>query len=183
MLVKSIKYNLYYTLRPEWGHPHQASPCPRLSPHARARLPSPDAEMPPTTHNFLPPHVAATEMNARLPPHQRRPTQNPRRATLAQIPRVARAASFPGCQDASLFPSCSPPPNPRHAASTEPQPEPIPPSMPDHAPSPPTAPPNPRRAASTEPQPKWKGNRVKPFPKWFWWLNCPTQIIGLTSLL
>ena len=29
----------------------------------------------------------------------------------------------------------------------------------------------------------WKGNRVKPFPKWFWWLNCPTQIIGLTSLL
>jgi hypothetical protein len=21
----------------------------------------------------------------------------------------------------------------------------------------------------------------KPFPKWFWWLNCPTQIIGLTS--
>jgi hypothetical protein len=21
------------------------------------------------------------------------------------------------------------------------------------------------------------------FPKWFWWLNCPTQIIGLTSLL
>jgi hypothetical protein len=26
----------------------------------------------------------------------------------------------------------------------------------------------------------WKGNRVKPFPKWFWWLNCPTQIIGLT---
>jgi hypothetical protein len=31
--------------------------------------------------------------------------------------------------------------------------------------------------------PWWKGNRVKPFPKWFWWLNCPTQIIGLTSLL
>jgi hypothetical protein len=29
----------------------------------------------------------------------------------------------------------------------------------------------------------WKGNRVKPFPKWFWWLKCPTQIIGLTSLL
>jgi hypothetical protein len=28
----------------------------------------------------------------------------------------------------------------------------------------------------------WKGNRVKPFPNWFWWLNCPTQIIGLTSL-
>jgi cation diffusion facilitator CzcD-associated flavoprotein CzcO len=28
-----------------------------------------------------------------------------------------------------------------------------------------------------------KGNRVKPFPKWFWWLNCSTQIIGLTSLL
>jgi hypothetical protein len=27
----------------------------------------------------------------------------------------------------------------------------------------------------------WKGNRVKPFPKWFWWLNCPTQIIWLTS--
>jgi hypothetical protein len=24
---------------------------------------------------------------------------------------------------------------------------------------------------------------VKPFPKWFWWLNCPTQIIGLTSLI
>jgi hypothetical protein len=23
----------------------------------------------------------------------------------------------------------------------------------------------------------------KPFPKWFWWLKCPTQIIGLTSLL
>jgi hypothetical protein len=21
------------------------------------------------------------------------------------------------------------------------------------------------------------------FPNWFWWLNCPTQIIGLTSLL
>jgi hypothetical protein len=20
----------------------------------------------------------------------------------------------------------------------------------------------------------WKGNRVKPFTKWFWWLNCPT---------
>ena len=29
----------------------------------------------------------------------------------------------------------------------------------------------------------WKGNRLKPFPNWFWWLNCPTQIIGLTSLL
>jgi hypothetical protein len=29
----------------------------------------------------------------------------------------------------------------------------------------------------------WKGNRLTPFPKWFWWLNCPTQIIGLTSLL
>ena len=29
----------------------------------------------------------------------------------------------------------------------------------------------------------WKGNRVKPFPNWFWWLKCPTQIIGLTSLL
>jgi hypothetical protein len=28
----------------------------------------------------------------------------------------------------------------------------------------------------------WKGNRVKPFPNWFWWLNCPTQIIGITSL-
>jgi hypothetical protein len=28
----------------------------------------------------------------------------------------------------------------------------------------------------------WKGNRVKPFPNWFWWLNWPTQIIGLTSL-
>jgi hypothetical protein len=23
----------------------------------------------------------------------------------------------------------------------------------------------------------WKGNRVKPFPKWFWWLNCPTQTV------
>jgi hypothetical protein len=23
----------------------------------------------------------------------------------------------------------------------------------------------------------------KPFPKCFWWLKCPTQIIGLTSLL
>ena len=22
----------------------------------------------------------------------------------------------------------------------------------------------------------WKGNRLTPFPKWFWWLNCPTQI-------
>jgi hypothetical protein len=32
-------------------------------------------------------------------------------------------------------------------------------------------------------QKMWKGNRLKPFPKWFWWLNCPTQIIGLTSLL
>jgi hypothetical protein len=30
---------------------------------------------------------------------------------------------------------------------------------------------------------KWKGNRLTPFPNWFWWLNCPTQIIGLTSLL
>ena len=29
----------------------------------------------------------------------------------------------------------------------------------------------------------WKGNRLTPFPNWFWWLNCPTQIIGLTSLL
>jgi hypothetical protein len=29
----------------------------------------------------------------------------------------------------------------------------------------------------------WKENRLTPFPKWFWWLNCPTQIIGLTSLL
>jgi hypothetical protein len=28
-----------------------------------------------------------------------------------------------------------------------------------------------------------KGNRVKPFPKQFWWLNCLTQTIGLTSLL
>jgi hypothetical protein len=27
----------------------------------------------------------------------------------------------------------------------------------------------------------WKGNRLTPFPNWFWWLNCPTQIIGLTS--
>jgi hypothetical protein len=31
--------------------------------------------------------------------------------------------------------------------------------------------------------PRWKGNRLTPFPNWFWWLNCPTQIIGLTSLL
>jgi hypothetical protein len=31
--------------------------------------------------------------------------------------------------------------------------------------------------------PNWKGNRLTPFPNWFWWLNCPTQIIGLTSLL
>jgi hypothetical protein len=29
----------------------------------------------------------------------------------------------------------------------------------------------------------WKGNSLTPFPKWFWWLNCPTQTIGLTSLL
>ena len=29
----------------------------------------------------------------------------------------------------------------------------------------------------------WKGNRLTPFPNWFWWLNWPTQIIGLTSLL
>jgi hypothetical protein len=29
----------------------------------------------------------------------------------------------------------------------------------------------------------WKGIRLTPFPNWFWWLNCPTQIIGLTSLL
>jgi hypothetical protein len=29
----------------------------------------------------------------------------------------------------------------------------------------------------------WKGNRVKPFPKWLWWLNCLTQTIRLTSLL
>jgi hypothetical protein len=24
------------------------------------------------------------------------------------------------------------------------------------------------------PSANWKGNRVKPFPKWFWWLKCPT---------
>ncbi|PWZ09415.1 Phosphatidylinositol 4-phosphate 5-kinase 4 [Zea mays] len=58
---------------------------------------------------------------------------SPRSRTYARLPS-------PGCRDASLFPSCSPPPNPRCAASTEPQPEPIPPSMPDHAPSPPTVP-------------------------------------------
>jgi hypothetical protein len=29
----------------------------------------------------------------------------------------------------------------------------------------------------------WKGNRLTPFPNWFWWLNCSTQIIRLTSLL
>ena len=29
----------------------------------------------------------------------------------------------------------------------------------------------------------WKGIRLTPiFPNLFWWLNCPTQIIGLTSL-
>jgi hypothetical protein len=28
-----------------------------------------------------------------------------------------------------------------------------------------------------------KGNRLTHFPNYFWWLNCPTQIIGLTSLL
>jgi hypothetical protein len=40
-----------------------------------------------------------------------------------------------------------------------------------------------RRASESGGDGPWKGNRVKPFPKWFWWLNCPTQIIGLTSLL
>jgi hypothetical protein len=30
---------------------------------------------------------------------------------------------------------------------------------------------------------KWKENRLTPFPNWFWWLNWPIQIIGLTSLL
>jgi hypothetical protein len=32
----------------------------------------------------------------------------------------------------------------------------------------------------------WLGERelgLHLFPNWFWWLNCPTQIIGLTSLL
>jgi hypothetical protein len=30
---------------------------------------------------------------------------------------------------------------------------------------------------------QWKGIRLHLLPNWFWWLNCPTQIIGLTSLL
>jgi hypothetical protein len=42
-------------------------------------------------------------MNARLPPHQRRPFQNPRPAAFAEISRVARAASFPGWHDASIY--------------------------------------------------------------------------------
>jgi hypothetical protein len=29
----------------------------------------------------------------------------------------------------------------------------------------------------------WEGIRLTPLPKWFWSLNCPTQIIELTSLL
>jgi hypothetical protein len=103
-----------------------------------------------------------------LPPHQRHPTQNPRRAALAQIPHV-RAASFPRLPRCIPLPQLLSPtkpsmrgfnraparahptfnagsrpiatngaPNPRRAASTESQPEPIPPSTPDLAPSPPT---------------------------------------------
>jgi hypothetical protein len=40
-----------------------------------------------------------------------------------------------------------------------------------------------RPAAYFGAQHMWKGNQVKPFPIWFWWLKCTTQIIGLISLL
>jgi hypothetical protein len=98
-----------------------------------------------------PPHAAVAEMNVRLPLHQQRPSQNPRRAALAQILRVARAASLP------RLPRCIP--LPQLLSPTKPStrgfngaPARAHPSF--NAGSRPIATngaPNPRRAASTEP--------------------------------